>query len=301
MTDLTRRHALTAIASTGLLCATNAAAMPLDAMGEPLSVQLLSLREPLLRNFDLTLRLLRDIGYGQVELVSFAGLKGDVPSDFGPVSYLPAREIRRHLERAGLFCKASHFVSEELSSDRINQSVDWAEAIGIEWVIFTGYHPPAHPTLDDMKRFYEVLAITGERVRRAGKRMSVHSLPSMWLEIDGHLAGDQFVEMVAPEDCAIQLDFASVVQAGDHGPELIARYAQRINSLHLRDSRGPAEPATYLPALPLGAGTIDWQAVMRAARSADIRNMVLEMQLRPLIGVFDSLVESADYLRKLTL
>lgn len=295
-----RRALLLGLAAAALPLA-GVRAVPLDSFGEPLAVQASALRLHLIRDFDGTLRILRAIGFGEIELVSFPGFAGSTRGDTSALAPLAPRSIAERLARAGLACRSCHFTPAELTADALPRTAEWASAIGVRTMVLAGNELPRGATRDDVRRHADMLTAIGTRVRAAGFALAIHTDHHLWQPVDGRPAADGVLALVAPELVSLQLDFASVVQAGADGADLVARYGSRIHSLHLRDARTPADPNAYLPALPLGEGQVDWRAVLIAARRANIRRYIVEMQLRPLFGVFDACKQSLDYLRALDL
>lgn len=299
---ISRRQALLG----GLAAATGGAAPPAlaldtERLGEPLSVQALAIRRFLARDFAGTLRLLRAMGFGQIELASFPGMVGNFRGDFAPLEKLAPQTVRRELERAGLPCRSCHFLPAEFEPARWSQTLDWARGVGIRTMVLVDVHVPSRPSADAVKRFVEILNATGEQVKAAGLQMALHTDASLWSRFGDGLVADAVLAQVDAARCQLQLDFASVVQGDADGAALIDRYRGRITSLHLRDGRRPVDPEAYLPALPLGEGEVNWGQVMAAARRAGIRQYIVEMQLRPAFGMLDGLKTSIDYLRALKL
>jgi sugar phosphate isomerase/epimerase len=297
--DFSRRDILLTACAGVLAGQRFATAMDIDVLGEPLGVQALAIRRFIVADLDGTLELLRAMDYGQIELVSFPGFVGNFRGDFTPLEYLPPSEIRRRIVRAGLDCHSCHFLAHEYEHSNWNETLDWARGIGIDTMVYAGGELPRQPTVDDMRRHFDLLNETGARVRTEGMRMAIHSDADFWRSAGDRTVADYFVEHVEPSHCAIQLDFGSVVQAGVEGAQIVERYGDRIESIHLRDGKPPIDPEAYLPALPLGEGDVDWRAVMAAARRVGIHRYIVEMQLRPLVGMLDALRTSVDYLKAL--
>lgn len=301
---LSRRDALTGAVAALATAApfSNALAMELRDLGAPLALQALPIRRFLVRDFVGTLRVARTMGYGRIELASFPGMVGNFRGDFTPLERVPPRDVRRQLGQAGMPCDSCAFLSHEFEPEYWPSTVAWAQGVGVRTMIYTGGDPPAQATASDLADYFDRLNAAGERAREAGMRLWAHTYAAIWRPAAGGATlVDQVLAKVDAEHCQLQLDFGSVGQAEVDGAEIIRRYGARIASIHLRDGKKAVDPNAYFPALPLGEGEVDWAAVLRAGRQAGVRDYVVEMQVRPLIGVLDAHKTSIDFLRALKL
>ena len=58
---------------------------------------------------------------------------------------------------------------------------------------------------------------------------------------------------------------------------------------------------TYLAAVPLGQGDLDWRAILAAARSAAIKMHIVEMNTQGAMDPIQALRLSVDYIRRLSI
>lgn len=300
---LSRRMALTGMGAAAFtaLVPHSALALELEALGAPLAFQALPIRRFLVQDFGGTLRVMRTMGYGRIELASFPGMVGNFRGDFSPLERTPAGEIRRHLLAAQLPCDSCAFLAHEFEPEYWPHTLAWARAIGVKTMIIMGGDPSAQASATELGRYFDSLNAAGERVREAGMTLWAHTYAAIWKPAAGGGAlVDQLLAKVDAAHCQLQIDFGSVGQVEGDGAELIRRYGARIASVHLRDGKKPTDPNAYFPALALGEGEVQWAPVIRAARQAGVRDYVVEMQVRPLIGVLDAHKTSIDYLRAMT-
>jgi sugar phosphate isomerase/epimerase len=298
---LSRRRLLALAAAAGASPLASAAS-PADAMDlrplSPLGFQAHTMRVPLARDFPGTLRVMRAMGFQAIELASFPGFVGDRRGDFTPLQNLAPARIRRIVADAGLACTSAHFLPPEFAPDKFARSLDWARGVGLDYMVYAGLDLPVMPTMDQLKAQLDVLNEAGARVQAAGLKMGFHSDAHVWRTLDGQSAVEEMMRRLDPKAVRIQMDFGTIVQTGADGAAILDRYPDRFFSVHLRDAKRPADTWAYLPAEPLGAGQVDWAAVMRAARRAKIGSYVVEMTRYP-GGVFDAMKQSYDYLSAL--
>jgi sugar phosphate isomerase/epimerase len=264
----------------------------------PLGFQAHTMRAPLARDFPGTLKVMRAMGFDAVEMAYFPGFVGDYRGSFTPLEDLSPAEIRRIIRDSGLGCTAAHFPSKAFAADGFARAVDWAKGVGLERMIYAGLDLPAQATMSQLQAQLDVLNEAAGRVHAAGLKAGFHTDAHVWRTLDGRSATEEMMRRLDPALCQIQMDFGTIVQVGVDGAALLERYPGRFFSVHLRDAKRPADTYAYLPAAPLGAGEVDWAAVIRTAQRSGVGDYVVEMTRYP-GGVFDAMKESLDYLRAL--
>ncbi len=267
------------------------------AVDTPLLFQSHSLRDWFIRDFSGTLKELRDVGYTGMEITSFHGFKGDRRGDYGPLTDMPPRDIRKVIDDAGITCESSHFMAQEFEEAGFGAAAEWAQGLKLKYMIATGL--PAAKTAAEWQRQFDWMNRVGERVRRAGMRLGFHTDAAVWTRYDGKLAMDEMLRNVPDENCLQQLDLAGVIEHDIDAGEYLTRNPGRFYWLHLRDGVKPREAGAYLPALVPGQGVIDWKAVLRGARQARVQSYIVEMQVRPVEGSMDAFKDAYRYLRAL--
>ena len=158
--------------------------------------------------------------------------------------------------------------------------------------------PPA-ATLDGWKRQFETLHRLGDRVRREGLRLGLHTQNDFWRTIDGAIVLDALLQQVPADRCAIQLDLSTTQSMEIDAAAYLRRHPGRFFAVHLRDAPAPAKPGGYLFSAPLGRGALDLKSIIDAARTAGVRKYIVEMQMQPPADPIDGLRLSIEYLRKL--
>jgi sugar phosphate isomerase/epimerase len=97
---------------------------------------------------------------------------------------------------------------------------------------------------------------------------------------------DTLIERVDPKLMCVEIDCYWVTQAGRDPVQMIKQLGRRVRLLHMKD-RKPGFPAsTTLNAqaehfTPVGTGTIDWKAVIAAAKQDGIRYYFVEQDSGP--------------------
>jgi sugar phosphate isomerase/epimerase len=124
----------------------------------------------------------------------------------------------------------------------------------------------------------------------AGIRLGYHNHQFEFQRFDGVMGIDILAEAAPTADLQIDVMWAAV--GGVDPATLIRRYAGRIESIHVKDLAEDGDDIEF------GHGVIDWKNVLSAAKDADVRTLVVEMDT-PRMKPFDSARESLANLRRL--
>ena len=209
----------------------------------PISVQLYSLREEAAKDFPAVLKSVADMGYVGVE---FAGLHGMSPA-----------EVRKILDDLGLAASSTHGPST--AKDNLNEIVDAAKTLGYTRHI-SGFGPPDFETAEKCAESAEKAQEAAGLLKDTGITFGLHN---HWWEFDHKFDGKtphQIMMEKAP-DVFAEVDTYWVQVGGEDAAEVVKGLGPRAPLLHIKD--GPAVRDKAMTAV--GAGTMDWKAVIGAA------------------------------------
>ena len=238
-----------------------------SALGGPIGLQLWSLRDYLPKDLPGTLARIRAMGFREVE---GAGLWGR-----------SAPDLRAALDAAGLRCRSAHMDFGRLK-DHPDGACAEARTLGASWVVC--------PWIDHEGAFSREVALAsaeafnriGKAAADAGLRFAYHChgyefVPSA----DGTLF-DTLAGATDTAHVAFQIDVFHAYYGGADPTALIATYAPRVRSLHLKDLKKgvTVTPGTAVAPpevdVPVGSGQIDTRAVLAAARKARVAMYYIE-------------------------
>lgn len=241
-------------------------------MASQVAVQLYSVRADMARDRAATFERLYALGVRRVELYG-------LPTD-------SAEALRKDLETAGLTPIGGHVALADLR-DRLPDVITTAKAlgyryVGLGWIKTTG--PGVGLTPAEVDAAAAVFNAACPALRRAGLRAlyHVHGYEFAPDPLTGATLLDRLLGETDGSCVELQLDVFWATLAGQDVIALLSRYPGRIRTLHLRDLRagvklgrvdGASAPGD---GVPLGAGVIDWPALLSAARRARIEWYVLE-------------------------
>jgi sugar phosphate isomerase/epimerase len=235
----------------------------LAAERRSLGVQLYTVRQEAERGLPGVLEAVRKIGYTEVET-------------YWDIYDRPAAELRRMIADHGLKVPSGHFNYEGLES-----KIDYAKALGVEYVICPMLPESMWFTLDGYKRAADQFNLWGEKVRQAGMQFGFHNHNYEFLRFGDSTGWETMMQRADPNLVCIEMDCYWITQAGGNAVQMFQKYGKRIKLLHLKD-RKPGFPTTQVKNAAaehfteVGAGTIHWQEILAAAENNGVKHMFVE-------------------------
>jgi sugar phosphate isomerase/epimerase len=253
---LDRRQMVTALAGAAGLAAP--AWLHAERMGRALrtvGLQLYTVRGEMQRDLEGTLARVAEIGYREVE---FAGYFGRTPA-----------QVRRSLRSAGLTAPSTH-VGPELLGERWAPTLDEARTIGHRWVTIAAIPAEQRRTLDAWRRWADAFSAAGAAARQVGLRFAYHNHAIELLPVEGVRPLDLLLERTDPAFVDIELDLFWCVQGGGDPLDFFQRHPGRFAFVHVKDRTAEGRMAD------VGAGTLDFRALLRGHREAGIQAFFVE-------------------------
>ena len=246
-----RRSVVAALACLGL---------PRAAVTQPSGwrpgVQLYTVRDLLGRDLPGTLRRVAEIGYREVEL-------------FGPVTPV-VRAMAENLRRYGLAAPAIHAGYEELR-DMSDAVLADARALGAGFVVCPSIDAELRRTPDDWKKVCRTLAASGRRLHDRGVTLAYHNHDFEFAPFpDGTTPFGLMMAETDPRDLKLELDVYWVGKAGLDPVRLLGEHRGRVVLVHLKDI------GTDGAAVELGAGRLDFPAIVRTALAGGVKHLFVE-------------------------
>lgn len=220
--------------------------LPSSPAGTPLTLglQLYTVRSLLAKAFDHTLESVAAIGYREVE---FAGYHGRA-----------AAAVRASLEQHGLRAPSAH-VPVDATGDAWARLVDDAAIVGHRWLTLP-WVDGRRWDADRWRRLAATLNERGAAAARAGLRVAYHN-HDFELQGQSPLPLELLLAETDPALVDFELDVYWLAAAGRDPVTWLTRHP-RFRMLHLKDSAGGPEHRM----VDVGAGVIEWGAVLAAAR-----------------------------------
>ena len=261
---VSRRDLLTLIGAT----AARGAAAGKDKFTGPLGLEIYSLRRELAKDMPGTLTQVRRFGFKEVE----------VPGLYG----LSAREFRAQLDKAGLRCTAMVAQDEQLRG-HFETAVKDARTLGAQYVILPWIpHPDDDFTAEICLRAADQMNRWGTALAKAGLTFCYHPHGFEFHPSPQGTLFDLLAERTDPATVQFQADVFWIAWPGQDPVQLLRRYPTRFLLAHLKDLRKGSRVGNLTGRAPeeasvaLGAGRIDFPAVLRAAKDIGVKRYYIE-------------------------
>ena len=262
---MTNRREFLAAGAAGLLAgARSLGAFPLNM---PVGTQTYPVAKVLGADFDGTLKKIAAIGYKTIEMCSPPGY---VSSGFGPLANMPAKEMRKHFQAAGLTCESSHYGAREFR-ENLDERIAFAKELGLKQMVLSSFGLPKEAKMADWRRAAEDLNKAGEKIKKAGLQTGFHNHHMEFATLDGVLIYDELMKVLDPKIVKMQFQVA-VISIGFEAATYMEKYPGRFISLHLADWS-----ATEKKGVPVGKGVVDWKKLFATAKKGGVKNYYVEM------------------------
>lgn len=235
---------------------------------QPIGVQLYTVRTLTQQDLPGVLAAIKKIGYDEVET-------------YWDVYTHPAAELKRMIEDHGLRVPSGHF-----NYDGLESKMEYAKTLGVEYVICPMLPPEMQSSLDGFKRAADQFNKWGEQINRMGMRLGFHTHNYEFRRFGDTTGFDTLMARTDPKLMCVEIDCYWVTQAGRDPVRMIQQLGRRVRLLHMKDRLPGFPTSTTLNAqamhfTPVGTGTIDWKAVIAAAKRDGIRYYFVEQDSGP--------------------
>jgi sugar phosphate isomerase/epimerase len=264
---LKNTHPLIVLLALGVLLAVNARADFHDHLG----MQLWSLRAQIQTNgLPASLDLIKGWGITEVESISVAGMT--------------AEQVRAELDKRGLKAVSAHVSYDQMAKD-LPAVIRDVKALGAQvaicpWIPHEGAFDAAL-----MRRVADDFNKWGAAFRAEGIRFGYH--PHGYEFVPNGTVGetllDDLIRATKPENVCYEMDVFWAVHGGGDPVKLLKKYSTRWVALHVKDMRKGAliglpkpESAPDTDNVAVGAGQIDWKAVLGTAEKIGVTYYIIE-------------------------
>jgi len=250
-------------------------------LGLPIGCQTWPVRQTIGKDFEGTLRGLAAMGYQNIEMCSPPDYKD---LGFGPLASMPAAEMRKKIQAAGLRCESCHYPFAGLKP-HLDERLSYAKELGLKQMIISTFWLPKDAQMADWLRAAAEANKLGERTRAAGMQLGFHNHDFEFHKLGGDLIYDKLMGEFDPQLIKMQFQ-VSVVSLGYQAADYFEKYPGRFISIHLQDW-SPEQKKE----VALGQGVVDWNRLFAAAKKAGVKNYFVELE-------GDDLKTSVPFLRK---
>jgi sugar phosphate isomerase/epimerase len=256
------------------------------AFDRPLGVQVYTVRSLMPEKGEAALRAIAAIGYKEVE-----------------IPFADAQKYAAVLKETGLKATGSHIEADRSRPQKLDEFIGQAKELGIP-AIGVAYVQPGQrkDPAEFWPRFVEMLNWSGERCAKAGLTFYYHHHN---FEFDPRFRAIDLMHEKLTTDVKLEIDCFWASVGGTDPASLIEKWSGRLFALHLKD-KAKGTPVSYETDqvkheefLEVGAGSIDWSKVLKAAARAGVQHYYVEQDYTPGDPI-ESLKKSYAYLRKVS-
>jgi sugar phosphate isomerase/epimerase len=173
----------------------------------------------------------------------------------------------------------------------IEEGIERARTLGqryLVWPVLFASQVASAQALDEVIR---ALNLAGDLCRREGLTFAYHNGSNAFRRIGTDLAYDLILRHTDRHAVKMELDTYYAVAAGADVPGYFAHFPGRFRLMHLKDLDRQGQITA------LGKGTIDFHAVMHAAKAAGVQHLFVEQDRAP--DALASARSSFEYVRSL--
>lgn len=257
-------------------------------MALPIALQLYSVRDFMEKDFEGTLKKVKEMGYEGVE---FAGLYDRDP-----------HEIRALLDEIGLTAISAHVAADTLLADLDGQLAAY-QTLGCRFIALPWSAEEYRPGAAKFPVLIEQAKTIGAAAKKYGITLLYHNHDFEFVPLNGKPGLDVLYEEVPADLLETELDTCWVQVAGQDPASYVRKYTGRAPVVHLKDfllagqkpkqmyeligveqKKEEDEAAGTFEFRPLGCGLLDVPAVLAAAQDAGTQWVVVE-QDQPSMGL----------------
>ncbi len=267
----------------------------------PVGIQVYSLREEAAKDFEGTMRALKEIGYDFVEL---AGLYG-----------MSAVKVREILDKVGIPAYSAH-VAELMTADDVDTVIDDYVTIGCKYLAVPYLGEGLRPGDPDFDKVLAKMENVGKKVRAKGMTLLYHNHDFEFITMpDGSYGLDYMYNNTANENLQAELDTCWVNVGGENPADYVRKYAGRSPVVHLKDFEGSKSEQMYeligiksekkenventFKFRPVGYGKQCFPAILDASLDAGAEFVVVEQDQWYDTPALECAKMSRDYLKSL--
>jgi len=283
------------LAGTALLSKTAWAA---SKSGEIVGIQLYSVRDDMGKDPLGTLTQLAKIGYKHVEHANYINRKF-----YG----YTAKEFRKVLDDLGLKMPSGHTVmgkehwdaAKKDFTDAWKYTIDDAAIMGQKYVISPWMDESMRKTYDDLLRYLDVFAKSGELCQKSGMKFGYHN---HWAEFTEELNGmklfDIMMKTLDVNKVVMQLDIGNMYIGGAKALDVIGKYPGKFELIHVKDEIAVNTPDKYESAI-LGKGIIPVKEVLDICRkTGGTKVFIVEQEAYQNMTPVQSVKEDFEIMKK---
>ncbi len=272
-----------------------------------IGLQLYSIRDDMAKDFEGTLKKVKEMGYDVVEFAGYYGHDAD--------------EIKALLDKYDLECISVHQKYEPFLEDE-EAMIEFQKKLGIKYSIIPWMSRDKQADTEAFPKTIEEIKSVAKALSKIGVKMGYHNHEFEFETKDGEFLLDLFYKEFTPDEMFLQVDTCWCKYAGYEPAEYIKKYNGKIPVLHLKDftadktvkaamyalidengneGKAPSREENGFKFKPLGEGKQDFPPIIKAAEEIGVEYLIVEQDAHPDYEPLESVRRSREYLKTLGL
>lgn len=246
---------------------------PADLKKFGVGLQLYTIRDAMAKDVPGSLKKVSDLGYKNLELANYANGKF--------YGYEPA-EFKKIVTDLGMVILSSHTQVEALgiTLDNAKKMAEDHAKIGVKYCIQPWVVEEARTTLDSYKKMAAEWNKVGGIMKEHKIQFGYHNHNFEFDTVEGKIPYyDVFMVELDKDLVTMELDLFWATKAGQNPVEMFKKYPGRFQLFHMKDMFTKEAPF-YKPVTkdfaPVGAGLIDFKAILAARSIAGNKYLIVE-------------------------
>ena len=265
----------------------------LSASKYKMGLQLFTIRAPLAKDVQGTIKKVASIGYEDCESYGYDSANGTY---YG----MKASDFKKLLADNGMICTSGHYDFTSIfdkSADEMNRFVDHciegAHALDQQYITWPWLDPKFRP-LEHFKQLAGKLNAIGERVNKTGLGFAYHNHDFEFTDHGGQNGYDIIMSETDPKLVKLQMDLYWVMHSSKLTPaQLIAKQPGRFVMWHIKDMDKKTRDYSEL-----GNGSIDFTVILPEASRAALQYYYIEQGGNFAKDPIQSVTDSAVFFKK---
>lgn len=244
-------------------------------------IQLYSVRDDLAKDFEGTLRKIKEMGYDYVEFAGFFDKS--------------ASEIKSILNEIGLIPISVH-QGNQLFVEKGTEIIDYLKEIGVKYCAIPWYAKDKLKGTDKWENTKKEFKEYSDALKSAGIKLLYHNHDFEFEKADGKYKIDAIYDEIGLDTIEPEFDTCWVKYAGEDPCGYIEKYSGHVEVLHLKDfvckkyggavyalidengkdqDAGESEDNGF-KFVPVGSGVQDFKSILEAAEKAGTEYIIVE-------------------------
>ena len=239
----------------------------------PLGLQLYTVRADLAKDYEGTMKKLKDIGIRHVQAnLTMAGKT--------------SADQRKLYDSMGFVWESIHAGGDGLRGS-LQATIDEAKKVGIKNITCSFPLYPvdrsaimAGPAVDDWKKNADAFNKIGDLCKKAGLSFGFHNHNIEFRKIGDVVPYDLLLKETDPALVSMEMDIGWVIAGGADPVAYLTKYPNRYSSVHLKDLKNEGIPNTNMKMVSaiIGKGIVDWSKVLPAVKKSSVTSAYMELE-----------------------